>query len=214
MQKQEMNCLPKSLAEARTLGHNLYYTGKPCKHGHLTYRYVNERACSDCVKLKVKKSSTVSGGNARRWLAKTEEQRAAIYAKRKAYYEQTKAERQLEKLRSYYKLKQDVDWLEKRRVKINKWKQDNPHKVRADTVKRRTAKMKRTPAWLTEDDLWLIEQAYELAALRTKLFGFSWHVDHVIPLQGTVVSGLHVPTNLQVIPWIQNVSKANKYSVA
>jgi hypothetical protein len=214
MQKQEMNCLPKSLAEARTLGHNLYYTGKPCKHGHLTYRYVNERACSDCVKLKVKKSSTVGGGNARRWLAKTEEQRAAIYAKRKAYYEQTKAERQLEKLRSYYKLKQDVHWLEKRRVKINKWKQDNPHKVRADTVKRRTAKMKRTPAWLTEDDLWLIEQAYELAALRTKLFGFGWHVDHVIPLQGTVVSGLHVPTNLQVIPWIQNVSKANKYSVA
>ena len=214
MQKQEMNFLPKSLAEARTLGHNLYYTGKPCKHGHLTYRYVNERACSDCVKLKVKKFSTVGGGNARRWLAKTEEQRAAIYAKRKAYYEQTKTERQLEKLRSYHKLKQDVDWLEKRRVKINKWKQDNPHKVRADTVKRRTAKMKRTPAWLTEDDLWLIEQAYELAALRTKMFGFSWHVDHVIPLQGDVVSGLHVPTNLQVIPWMQNISKANKYSVA
>lgn len=44
-----------------------------------------------------------------------------------------------------------------------------------------------------------------------KMFEFSWHVDHVIPLQGEMVSGLHVATNLQVIPWIANVSKANKY---
>ena len=74
--------------------------------------------------------------------------------------------------------------------------------------------MHRTPAWLTVDDLWLIEQAYELAALRTKLFGFSWHVDHILPLQGKQVSGLHVPTNLQVIPWVDNVRKANRFEVA
>ncbi len=94
-----------------------------------------------------------------------------------------------------------------------KWKQNNVGKVRANTIKRRVSKMQRTPAWLTEDDFWMIEQAYELAALRTKLLGFSWHVDHIIPLQGKYVSGLHVPTNLQVIPWVENVAKANKYEV-
>lgn len=92
-----------------------------------------------------------------------------------------------------------------------KWKLTNIGKVRAHTVKRRAAKMQRTPNWLTNNDVWMLEEAYELAALRTKLFGFSWHVDHVIPLQGKTVSGLHVPTNIQVIPWIDNVSKTNKY---
>jgi len=91
------------------------------------------------------------------------------------------------------------------------YKRANPGKVRADTAKRRAAKMNRTPSWLSIDDHWLLEQAYDLAALRTRLFGFVWHVDHVLPLQGKHVSGLHVPTNLQVIPGADNVSKANKY---
>ena len=71
----------------------------------------------------------------------------------------------------------------------------------------------RTPAWLTEDDHWLMEQAYELAALRTKLFGISFQVDHVLPLQGKLVSGLHVPLNLQVIPAKMNRAKSNNFEV-
>ena len=86
----------------------------------------------------------------------------------------------------------------------------NKGKIHAAVAKREAAKLLRTPKWLTEDDLWMIEQAYELAALRTKMFGFPWHVDHVLPLQGKTVSGLHVPTNLQVIVGIENVRKGNR----
>jgi hypothetical protein len=70
--------------------------------------------------------------------------------------------------------------------------------------------MQRTPSWLTEDDFWMMEQAYELAILRSNITGFAWHVDHIYPLQGKDVSGLHVPLNLQVIPWRDNLFKANK----
>ena len=70
--------------------------------------------------------------------------------------------------------------------------------------------MQRTPAWLDEDDIWMMREAYKLARMRTKMFGFSWHVDHILPLQGKTVSGLHVPTNIQVIPWLDNVKKHNK----
>lgn len=80
-------------------------------------------------------------------------------------------------------------------------------------AKRRAAKMQRTPHWLTDDDHWVMRQAYELAELRTKMFGFKWHVDHVIPLQGALVSGLHVPWNIQVISAIENISKHNKFEV-
>jgi hypothetical protein len=232
MQKQEICFLPKSLVEAKSMGHNLYFTGVACKHGHTTYRYVKDRACSACVKAKVKRMSTIGGGNARRWAAKTPEQLAEIYAKRKEYYYRTKEARLAEKKATYEKLKQNPEWAAARRQKTNtrraavgrkpetanpevkrRYKQ-TPHgkaNTRANDAKRHAAKMHRTPTWLTADDLWMIEQAYDLAALRTKLFGFSWHVDHVLPLQGKKVSGLHVPNNLQVIPWLDNVSKSNKF---
>jgi hypothetical protein len=97
---------------------------------------------------------------------------------------------------------------------VKRFKAKNPDVVRANTAKRRAARLQRTPSWLTEDDFWMISQAYELAELRTKIFGFTWHVDHVIPLQGRVVSGLHTPYNLQVVPWLENIQKGNKFSTA
>jgi len=93
------------------------------------------------------------------------------------------------------------------------YRKANLDKHAAKETKRRAAKLSRTPAWLTADDRWMIEQVYELAALRTKMFGFYWEVDHVLPLQGKIVSGLHVLTNLQVIPATLNRQKNNRYEV-
>jgi hypothetical protein len=90
---------------------------------------------------------------------------------------------------------------------------NNRAKITAKTRHRQAAVLNRTPCWLTKDDAWVMQQAYELAALRTKMFGFDWHVDHVIPLLGKRVSGLHVPTNLQVIPAKDNLRKNNKFEV-
>ncbi len=85
----------------------------------------------------------------------------------------------------------------------------NQAKRRAKKAKYRAAKIDRMPAWLTENDKWMIKEAHDLAILRTELFGFPWEVDHIIPLRGETVSGLHVPWNLQVIPMIDNRKKGN-----
>ena len=89
------------------------------------------------------------------------------------------------------------------------WFSANPEKRAAYQAKRRATLIQRTPKWLSEDDLWMIEEAYDLAKIRTEMFGFKWHVDHVIPLQGKKVSGFHVPTNLQVIPGVENCRKGS-----
>lgn len=210
MQKLEINSLPKSLKEARVVGHNLYYTGKECKHGHLTYRYVKDRACSDCIKLKVKKLATVGGGNARRWANKTPEQLAKIYLQRKNYYEQTKEIRRKEKRKSVHKLKNTIEWRTKHKEKNQTWKLNNIGKVRADTAKRRLSKMQRTPPWLDVVQNAEIEFTYEYCAVLRSI-GLNYHVDHIVPLQGKFVSGLHVPWNLQVIPAEENIQKANRF---
>ena len=79
--------------------------------------------------------------------------------------------------------------------------------------KRKIAIQNRTPKWLTDDDFWVIEEAYHLAHLRFAVTGVKWHVDHKIPLHGARVSGLHTPLNLQVIPAAANQRKTNKFEV-
>ena len=94
------------------------------------------------------------------------------------------------------------------------YRQENKPLIAYLCQKRKIDLLKRTPCWLTEDDFWLISEAYSLAALRTSMFGFAWHVDHKIPLRGKKVSGLHVPANLQVIPATENQRKTNKFEVS
>lgn len=73
--------------------------------------------------------------------------------------------------------------------------------------KRRAAKLRATPAWA---DLVAIEAFYLEAArisIQTKV---THHVDHIVPLQGRTVCGLHVHYNLQILTGAENVAKSNK----
>lgn len=98
------------------------------------------------------------------------------------------------------------------RPALNKYKKDNPAKRAALDKKRQSSIINRTPKWLTENDLWLMEQAYQHAVDQTARHGVVFHVDHIIPLKGKYISGLHCPDNLQVLPWYENLRKGNKYT--
>jgi len=86
-------------------------------------------------------------------------------------------------------------------------------KKNASAAKRRALKLQRTPKWLTFDDWLKIEEYYTYAKLMTDSLGILFEVDHIIPLQGKNISGLHVPENLQILTESQNCSKGNKYNV-
>lgn len=100
---------------------------------------------------------------------------------------------------------------EQARCNSLKWAKNNAARCTKNSVARHASKLQRTPKWLTADDWFLIEEAYELAALRSKVTGIKHHVDHVVPLRGKLASGLHVPSNLQVIPSLVNIRKTNKW---
>lgn len=70
-------------------------------------------------------------------------------------------------------------------------------------------KIQATPAWLTPHDFDMIAMFYEAAADQ-KQYGLTCHVDHIVPLQGKEVCGLHVPWNLQVLPASENIRKGNR----
>lgn len=93
------------------------------------------------------------------------------------------------------------------------YRKNNSGRVNSWTRTRQAAKLLRTPKWLTSEHLKQIEQFYidakDLQWLSDPTDILT--VDHIIPLQGKIVSGLHVPWNLQILPMSMNSSKGTRY---
>ena len=106
-------------------------------------------------------------------------------------------------------------WREANKEKVaadNKaWQKANPEKCAAKDAKRHAAKLKRTPPWLTEEHYDQITSIYAERVRLTKETGVRHEVDHILPLQGENVCGLHVPWNLRVITAQDNRRKSNKH---
>ena len=85
-----------------------------------------------------------------------------------------------------------------------KWRAENDGKVAFYTAKRRSRKLCATPSWLTDHDWHQIDSIYSYAAKS------GMDVDHIIPIQGKLVCGLHVPWNLQLLSPTENKMKSNR----
>lgn len=98
----------------------------------------------------------------------------------------------------------------KRKEYVQQWTKENAGRVNAKTKRYRTKKRGALPKWVTEQQIKEIDALYTEAARLTKLTGVSFHIDHILPLQGKDVSGLHVLDNLQILPYYENLSKGNR----
>jgi len=103
----------------------------------------------------------------------------------------------------------------KKRKQLNAYDRDyakqNPDKRSAIYARRRAAKLNRVPNWLTKSDWIEIRWAYTLARQISKETGIAHEVDHIIPLLGKNISGLHCPQNLQIITAKENAKKKNLF---
>jgi hypothetical protein len=99
-----------------------------------------------------------------------------------------------------------------RRVVAN-WQARNKEKMRAMCAERTASRLLRTTDWNAELTDLVFEEAYTLAAMRATATGFSWEVDHEVPMRGKLVSGLHVWNNAKVIPKVVNRMKSNRFEV-
>jgi len=103
-----------------------------------------------------------------------------------------------------------VKYTEEYLKKSKEYYEANKDAFLARANKRRAAKLQALPKWLTKEELDQIKELYTCAQMFKLYTGQEYHVDHIVPLQGENVCGLHVPWNLQVIPASENLSKSNK----
>lgn len=96
--------------------------------------------------------------------------------------------------------------------RIKCWAKRNPDKLRAKDARRRSQELKAQPLWLSGKHKQEIDNIYNLARDCELVSGEKYHVDHIVPLQGKTVCGLHVPWNLQVLPASVNIVKSNKFN--
>ncbi len=126
--------------------------------------------------------------------------RKKAYNWRKAWKE-ANSEKVLESQKIYYQ-----KHAEQERMRVSAWKKANPEKVNCYKATRRATKNKVNDIH-TADDRWMLIELYSLAKLREEVFGFKWHVDHIVPLSK---GGRHGLSNLQVVPQYWNLSKGNR----
>jgi 5-methylcytosine-specific restriction endonuclease McrA len=135
---------------------------------------------------------------------------------RKIYREKNK-----EKIKAYFSnlykenreeiLARNASWAEKnpeKRAKISSsWAKNNPDRVNAKCAARRALKLLATPKWADKSE---IEAIYKKAQELTIETGIRHEVDHIFPLKGDTVQGLHVQYNLQILPMSENRRKWKK----
>jgi len=125
-----------------------------------------------------------------------------VFLERSRKYRQENRNVLLERSRKYRQENQDV---------AKAWSKANPELVSAYAASRRARKKQAQPPWLTEEHINQIKVKYKNSKRMKKLTGILHHVDHIVPLSGENVCGLHVPWNLQVIPAKHNLEKNNRF---
>lgn len=98
---------------------------------------------------------------------------------------------------------------DKMKESCRRWRNRNPIRNRVSVSTSQCKGIANCPKWLTDDHKAIIRAIYALSKIKSVLTGVNYSVDHIVPIRGKNVCGLHVPWNLQIITCIENSRKSN-----
>lgn len=181
-----------------------YWTGKPCRNGHDAPRYRCNGACYECQK---RRRAKYRAKPERKHIEASE--RSVFYFKHRESELEKARKRRLDNPTTAAKL--SLSWRERNKQKIANY---SKRYVRANKVLKTyhaslyaARKKKAFPLWANPIAILMI---YDLAKQITIETGIPHEVDHILPLAGKNICGLHVENNLQILSKTANRQKYNK----
>jgi hypothetical protein len=190
-----------SIKQALDAGLTRYFSGKPCKRGHLSERFVTNRTCAACLyedRTAYERANPEWKRAAKRNWRKTNPDKARVADRRVSQRHAVKAA-----ARRQAQFEADPEGIRaRRRQQQRAWYDANPGSLAAHSAKRRAALRRAVPSWAELD---------RIAALYAEAAREGLQVDHIIPLRHPEVCGLHVMANLQKLTALENVTKNNTF---
>ena len=148
----------------------------------------------------------------RRWRAKNKQRSRDC---NRAYYKANRQKRirsviEWQKRNPESKLVCNSVYRARNQEKLKEWRRRNRGAVAEMSRERESTKSMATPKWLSKEHKLCMKSFYELSNRVGLCIGVKHNVDHVMPLKSSILCGLHVPWNLQVLPARINAKKKNK----
>lgn len=195
-----MAALPAtSRSEARALGLSRYFTGKPCKYGHVVERYASYGACTACAYAL---AMGYRADNPEWWREYMARWRAENPGKHLEYYHND-PERYRARRRRRYQAEPEQE-----RTRNRRYKRENPAANVARENRRRARKRNAPGVHTAEDVQRLYEAQHWVCAACPAALADGYHVDHIMPL---ALGGSNGPENLQLLCPPCNLSKGAKH---
>jgi hypothetical protein len=190
-----------SRADAKEKGLKLYFTGNPCKFGHISNRYISNGCCVDCDKSKSQKNYVKN--------KKTILEVGKNWRQNNPNYNDT----WLSNNRNYHKHWRSITkhkYIHTRKVCERRWRLNNPDRIIMYTRIRKQTVKSAIPSWYEHS---LINILYKRRNELSVLWDIKLEVDHIIPLnpKDKSVCGLHCWANLQLIDKQINLIKGDRY---
>jgi 5-methylcytosine-specific restriction endonuclease McrA len=188
-----------SRSDAIARGLKWYFTGNPCKSGHVDIRQVSNKTCRSCSKTFGEAYRCSDSYRSKSGYIPLSEWRAIISERSVARGDKRSPEQKAR--RKEYARRYMAGYVRRPDVRLRSKK---------SKAKRKAAKRMAVPNWFGELDSLVWQEAYDLCKLREKATGIKWEVDHMIPISCNSATGMHVWNNCQVIPAIMNREKSNR----